>query len=121
MGAISYQCLHGHKHLIHQCQTNGHDQLSMTTQTQVLDRSTPNQWVRSAIHDYTDTSTRSINANPMGAISYQGLHGHKHSIHQCQTNGHDQLSRSTRTQAHNRSMPNQWAQSDINVYMDTSK
>ena len=34
MGTISYQCLQGHKHLIDQCQTNRHDQLSMSTQTQ---------------------------------------------------------------------------------------
>ena len=51
-------------------QTNGRNQLSMSTRTQALNSSMPNQWARSAIHDYTDTSTRSINAKSMGAISY---------------------------------------------------
>ena len=41
------------------------------------------------------------------------LQGHK------QTNGHDQLSMSIRTQAHNRSTPNQWARSVISFYKDT--
>ena len=33
---VSCQCQHGHKHLIDQFQTSGHDQLLMSTQTQAL-------------------------------------------------------------------------------------
>ena len=37
MGTIIYQCLQGHKHLIHQCQTIGHDLSSyISTKTKLL-------------------------------------------------------------------------------------
>ena len=121
MGTFSYQCLHQHKHSINQCQSNGHYQQSMSTPTQVLNRSMPNQWALSAINVYMDATMLSINAKPMGTISYQCLHGCNHVIDQCQTNGHNQLSMSTGTQALNRSLPNQWARSAINVNMDTSR
>ena len=101
MGAISYQCLHGYKHIIDQRQINRCDQLSMSSRTQALNRLMPNQWARSDINGYTDTSTKSINAKPMGTISYQCLQGHKHVINQCQTNWHDQLSMFQGTQAIN--------------------
>ena len=115
--------------------------LPMSTRTWLHNQSTPNQWVRSTMNVYTDTSTKLINAKPMGAIRYQCLNGHKHSIDQCKINGcnqlsmstqtqacnrsmqineHDQLSMSTQTQARNWSMPNQWVRSAINVYTDTS-
>ena len=42
----------------------------------------PKKWVRSAINVYTDIGTQSINATPMGTISYQCLHRHKHVINQ---------------------------------------
>ena len=45
--------------------------------TQALNSSMPNQWARSAINVYTDTSTQSINTKPMGTISYHCLHRHK--------------------------------------------
>ena len=112
---LSYHSQPGHKLLINQCQTNGHYQLSMSTQTQALYQSMPDQWALSAINFYTDTRTLSINAKPMGTISYQCLHWHKHSINQCQTNGHDQLSMSTQTQAQHQSKPNQCARSAINI------
>ena len=92
----------------------------MSTPTQALNQSMPKQWALSAINVYTDTSTQSINAKSMGTISYQCLHGRNHVIDQCQTNGHNQLSMSTWMQPCYRSMPNQWAQSAINVYRDTS-
>ena len=60
-----------------------------------------NQWVRSAINVYMDTSTQLINAKSMGAISYRCLYRHKHVIDQRQINEHDQLSMSTQTQARN--------------------
>ena len=75
MGRISYQCQQGNKHLINQCQTNGHDQLSMSTQTQELNLSMSNQWARSAINVNTGTSTYSINAKPMGTISARMFQG----------------------------------------------
>ena len=50
MSMTSYHCLHGHKHVIDQRQTNGHDQLSMSTWTQARNRSMPNQWTQSAIN-----------------------------------------------------------------------
>ena len=73
----------------------------MSTGTQALNRSMPNQWALSAINVYMDATMLSINAKPMGTISYQCLQGHKHLIDHCQTNGHDQLSMSTWTQAGN--------------------
>ena len=91
---VSYQCQSGHELVINECdqlsmstltqalhrslRANGIDQPSMSTRTQTLNRSTPNQWVRSAFNVYIDTSTQSINAKPIGAISYECLHGHKH-------------------------------------------
>ena len=101
----------------------------MATRTQALNLFMPNQWARSAINGYTDTSTKSINPNqsaqsainvytdtstqfinakPKGKISYQCLHEHKHIIDQRQINGCDQLSMSTQTQALDRSTPTQW-------------
>ena len=120
MVTISYQCLQGHEHLIHQCQINGHNHLSMSTRTQALNPSMPDQCSQSPINVYKDTSTWFINAKPMGTISYQCLHRHKHIINQRRTCRRDQLSMSTQTKARNRSTPNQWAKSAINVYTDTS-
>ena len=88
----------------------------MSLGTQANNRSIPNQCARSAINVSKDTSTQSISAKPMGTISYQCLHGHKHLIDRCQTNGHNQQSMSPGTQ----SMPNQWTRSAINVNTDTS-
>jgi len=88
----------------------------MSLGTQANNRSIPNRWARSAINVSKITSTQSISAKPMGTISYQCLHGHKHLIDRCQTNGHNQQSMSPGTQ----SMPNQWARSAINVNTDTS-
>ena len=64
----------------------------MSTWTQPCYRSMPNQWAQSAINVYMDATMLSINAKPMGTISYQCLQGHKHLIDHCQTNGHNQLS-----------------------------
>ena len=110
MDMISYQCLQGHKHVINHCQTNGHNQPSMSTWTQEHNKSMPNQWAPSAINVYrdtsmqlsmpnrwawsainvyTDTSTKLINSRKIGKISYQCLLRHKHLIDQCQTNGHN--------------------------------
>ena len=50
--------------------------------------------ISSAINVNHDTSSLSINAKPMGLISYQCLYGHKHIIDQRQTNWRDQLSMS---------------------------
>ena len=45
MDTISYQWLHRHKHLIDQCQTNGHDHSSyVSTRTKLLSRSNQS-WV----------------------------------------------------------------------------
>ena len=63
--------------------------------------SMPNRWAWSAINVYTDTSTKLINSRKIGKISYQCLLRHKHLIDQCQTNRHHQLSMSTGTQACN--------------------
>ena len=85
--------LHGHKYVIDQCQTNGRDQLSMSLHG----------------HKHLIDQTNGHDQLSMPLL------GHKHFIDQCQTNGHDQLSMSSWTQALNRSTPNQWAQSAINV------
>ena len=62
----------------------------MSTMTRARNRSTPNQWARSAINVYTDTSTTSINAKPMGTISYQcPARTHKQVFNQRQTNRRD--------------------------------
>ena len=88
----------------------------MSTWTQALNRLMPNQWALSAINVYMDTSTKSINVKAMSTISYQCLHRHD------KAKPMDGISYkfSTRTQAMNRSMPNQWAHSAINVNTDTS-
>jgi len=44
---ISYQCQHGHN-LSYQCQHGHNSQLTMSTRTQALKRSMPNQWAQSS-------------------------------------------------------------------------
>ena len=68
----------------------------MSRQEQAFNRSMPNQWAQSAINIYMDISMQLSNAKPIDTISYQYLQGHKHVIDQNQTNGHNQLSMSTR-------------------------
>ena len=77
---VSYQCLHRHKHVIDQGQTNGQDQLSMSL-----------HWHKHLINQ------RQTNGHDQLSMS---LHRHKHLIDQCQTNGHDQLSMSLQRHKH---------------------
>ena len=79
MSAISYQCLHVHKHIIDQ--TNGCDQLSMYLQghKHVIDQRQTNGWDQLSM----------------------SLYGSKHSIDQYPTIGHNQLSMSVQTQERN--------------------
>ena len=91
MGAISYQCLS-----------------SLHWQKHLIDQCL-----------FMDTSPWSFNAKRMGTISYQCLLGHKHVAFYAKPMGTIFNNVSPLTQALNRSIPQKWALSAINVYTDT--
>ena len=89
---LSFQCQHGNKLLIDQCQTNGHDlnsyvQMSTSnqTETQGLNRSMPNQWARSQFVYFNEDQLS--NRYGHNLVSYQCQS--EACNYRCQTNGHN--------------------------------
>ena len=75
MGTISYQCLQGHKNVINKRQTNGRNQLSMSTRTQARNFQYQTnghnlQLIRfKQGHDYSRTRTGLLSFNNLGGVS----------------------------------------------------